>query len=178
MRTTLVVTLVAGALLSGSGAVSDENLRRLAQSYFDFYREEPDYLWLLYFGGTHDTLGNAPTNSCVRPLPVPPRAPSLSVAGPRVPTALRQPYCTPVSVRAGHVEGASVVVDRVGPGIGAGQVCDPRRRGLRGNHLLAQLVRAPASGALLALAREARGAADDQRRQDGDRRVSLVTRAR
>ena len=36
------------------GLPADENLRRLTQAYLDFYREEPDYFWICYFGGARD----------------------------------------------------------------------------------------------------------------------------
>ena len=45
------------------GLPADENLRRLAQAYLDFYREEPDYFWICYFGGARDAGGShSPTD--------------------------------------------------------------------------------------------------------------------
>ena len=40
------------------GLPADENLRRLTQAYLDFYREEPDYFWICYFGGARDADGS------------------------------------------------------------------------------------------------------------------------
>jgi AcrR family transcriptional regulator len=49
-----------------SGVPADENLRRVAQAYLDFYREEADYFWICYFSGTHDPAGGSPMTEAVR----------------------------------------------------------------------------------------------------------------
>jgi AcrR family transcriptional regulator len=49
-----------------AGAPADENLRRIADAYLDFYREEPDYFWICYFGTARDPGGSHPPSEAVR----------------------------------------------------------------------------------------------------------------